>query len=140
MTTSRRDFLSTGVRAGAAAALLGNARVLSARTTEPAREETPKRAPSPLNILILGGTSMLGPHIVAYAMGRGHTVTTFTRGRTKPTVHQDLFDHVEMLVGNRDNDLEALRGRSWDVIIDNSGYRVKWATDAAELLRDAADL
>ena len=83
---------------------------------------------------------MLGPHIVAYAMGRGHTVTTFTRGRTKPTVHQDLFNHVEQLVGNRDSDLEALKGRSWDVVIDNSGYRVKWATDAAELLRDSVDL
>jgi len=140
MTTSRRDFLSTGVRAGAAAALLGNTQALAATTTKPVGPVVPKRASAPLNILILGGTSMLGPHIVAYAMGRGHTLTTFTRGRTKPTVHQDLFDHVEMLVGNRDDDLEALKGRSWDVVIDNSGYRVKWATDAAELLRDAADL
>lgn len=140
MTTSRRDFLGTGVRAGAAAALLGNTSLLSARTTGPTRAAAPGSAPSPLTILILGGTSMLGPHIVAYAMGRGHSVTTFTRGRTRPTVHQELFDDVEMLVGNRDDDLEALKGRSWDVVMDNSGYRVKWATDAAELLRDAVDL
>ena len=140
MTTSRREFLGTGVAAGAAMAVLGGPGALLASGRRPFATARPDRAPGPLNILILGGTSMLGPHIVAYAMGRGHTVTTFTRGRTKPTVHQDLFDHVEMLVGNRDDDLEALKGRSWDVVIDNSGYRVKWATDSAELLRDAADL
>jgi len=140
MTTSRREFLVTGVAAGAAMAVLGGPGALLASGRRPFASAQPGRAPGPLNILILGGTSMLGPHIVAYAMDRGHTVTTFTRGRTKPTVHQDLFDHVEMLVGNRDDDLEALRGRSWDVVIDNSGYRVKWATDSAELLRDAADL
>lgn len=140
MSTSRRAFLGTGVAAGAAMAVLGRSGALLAAGRQPFAPAQPGRAPGPLNILILGGTSMLGPHIVAYGMGRGHTLTTFTRGRTKPTVHQDLFDHVEMLFGNRDDDLEALKGRSWDVVIDNSGYRVKWATDAAELLRDAADL
>ena len=140
MTTSRREFLGTGVAAGAAMAVLGGPGALLASGRRPFATARPGRAPGPLNILILGGTSMLGPHIVAYAMGRGHALTTFTRGRTKPTVHQDLFDQVEMLVGNRDDDLEALKGRSWDAVIDNSGYRVKWATDAAELLRDAADL
>ena len=139
MTPSRREFLATGLAAGAALALgrPGNLRAVDGR---PLHSTPPERVPHPLSILILGGTSMLGPHIVAYALGRGHTVTTFTRGRTEPTVHQDLFDHVEQLVGNRDNDLEALKGRSWDVVIDNSGYRVKWATDSAGLLRDSVDL
>ena len=139
MTTSRREFLGTGLAAGAALTL-GRPGALRGADGRTLPSVHPERAPHPLNILILGGTSMLGPHIVAYAMGRGHTVTTFTRGRTKPTVHQDLFQHVEQLVGNRDSDLEALKGRSWDAVIDNSGYRVKWATDSAELLRDAADL
>jgi 2'-hydroxyisoflavone reductase len=139
MTSSRREFLGTGIAAGAALAL-GRPGGLRAADRRPLHSVLPERAPHPLSILILGGTSMLGPHIVACAMGRGHTVTTFTRGRTEPTVHRDLFHHVEQLVGNRDDDLEALRGRSWDVVIDNSGYRVKWATDAAELLRDSVDL
>lgn len=139
MTTSRREFLGTGLAAGAALTL-GRPGALGGSDVRALSTVRPERAPHPLNILILGGTSLLGPHIVAYAMGRGHTVTTFTRGRTKPTVHQDLFNHVEQLVGNRDSDLEALKGRSWDVVIDNSGYRVKWATDAAELLRDSVDL
>ncbi len=140
MTTSRREFLGTGIAAAAAVTLLGRPGDLLASGKRPLAAPRSGRPPHPLDILILGGTSMLGPHIVAYAMGRGHSVTTFTRGRTKPTVHQDLFDDVEMLVGDRDNDLAALEGRSWDAVIDNSGYRVKWATDSAELLRDAADL
>jgi 2'-hydroxyisoflavone reductase len=140
MTTSRREFLETGLAAGAAMAFFGRPGTLLASNGKPLRAVHPEPEPHPLNILILGGTSMLGPHIVAYAMGRGHTVTTFTRGRTKPTVHQDLFHHVEQLIGDRESDLEALKGRSWDAVIDNSGYRVKWARDSAELLRDSADL
>ena len=42
----------------------------------------------PLKILLLGGTSFLGPHQIAYALKRGHSITTFTRGKTKPTVHK----------------------------------------------------
>lgn len=139
MITSRREFLGTGLAAGAALALghPGALRAADGRTLPSAR---PEPVPHPLNLLILGGTSMLGPHIVAYAMGRGHSVTTFTRGRTKPTVHQDVFEHVEQLVGDRDSDLEALKGRSWDAVVDNSGYRVKWTRDSAELLRDSVDL
>ena len=107
MTTSRREFLGTGLAAGAALTL-GRPGALGGSDVRALSTVRPERAPHPLNILILGGTSLLGPHIVAYAMGRGHTVTTFTRGRTKPTVHQDLFNHVEQWVGNRDSDLEAL--------------------------------
>ncbi len=35
----------------------------------------------PLRILILGGAGFIGPHEVRYALGRGHTVTLFNRGR-----------------------------------------------------------
>ena len=89
-----------------------------------------------LKILILGGTSFLGPHQIAYALKRGHEVSTFTRGKTIPKIHQALFDKVEKLVGDRENDLEALKNRSWDVVIDNSGRRVKWTEDTAQLLVD----
>ena len=102
-----------------------------------------KNAPNPsgkLNILILGGTSFLGPHQVAYAMSRGHSVSTFTRGRTKPTVHQDLFARVEMLIGDRADNLKALESKSWDVVIDNSGHKVEWTRKSAELLKGSCDL
>jgi len=138
MSTTRREFLESGLMAGAGVTLLGRAGALTAGPLHQPRGETP--AARPLSILILGGTSLLGPHIVAYALERGHTITTFTRGRTRPTVHPELFDHVEQLTGNRDGDLTALEGRSWDAVIDNSGYRVDWARASAELLRDAVNL
>ena len=92
-----------------------------------------------LNILILGGTSFLGPHQIAYALSRGHRVTTFTRGKTKPSVHQDLFDQVTSLTGDRANDLSALEKGSWDVVIDNSGRNVEWTRKSAQLLKDKAE-
>ena len=93
-----------------------------------------------LRILLLGGSSFLGPHQIAYALERGHKITTFTRGKTKPTVHRELYDQVEHLVGDRENDLEALKGRKWDAVIDNSGHRVQWTKDTAELLKDNVGL
>lgn len=122
--STRRQFLKTSSLA-AALPLLGS---------------IPSPASHPLRILILGGTSFLGPQQIAYALGRGHSVTTFTRGRTVPTTHRRLFDHVESLVGDRENNLEALKGRQWDAVIDNSGHRVHWTTATAELLKDQVDL
>ena len=87
-----------------------------------------------LKILILGGTSFLGPHQIAYALKRGHEVSIFTRGKTIPKIHQELFSQVEKLVGDREDNLEALKNRKWDVVIDNSGRRTKWTEDTARLL------
>jgi 2'-hydroxyisoflavone reductase len=93
-----------------------------------------------MDILILGGTNLTGPHHVRYALERGHSVTIFTRGQTQPGLFQDSFEQVEHLIGDRENNLDALRGRSWDVVIDASGMNEKWTKDSAELLRDSVDL
>jgi len=98
------------------------------------------RAARPLKILILGGTSFLGPQHIAYALGRGHSVTTFTRGKTVPTIHKSLFSEVESLIGDRQDNLKALENRKWDAVIDNSGNDPKWTKDTAELLQDNVDL
>lgn len=140
MTKTRREFLCTGVRAGAAVSLLGHPVLTPAREPQPEPATPTRRNPKPLRILILGGTSFFGPHQIAYAMSRGHSITTFTRGRTHPMIHQDLFENVEQLIGDRQNDLEALRGRTWDAVIDNSGRHVEWTRDSAQLLRDHVDL
>jgi 2'-hydroxyisoflavone reductase len=71
-----------------------------------------------MNLLILGGTRFLGRHLVEAALGRGHRVTLFNRGKSNP----GLFPQVEELRGERGGDLSALRGRSWDAVIDTSGY------------------
>jgi 2'-hydroxyisoflavone reductase len=88
-----------------------------------------------LRILILGGTGFIGPHQVQYARERGHSLTLFNRGRTAP----ELFPGVEQLRGDRAaGDLEALRGREWDVVIDNSSSNPQWTRDSAQLLKDSA--
>ena len=87
-----------------------------------------------MRLLVLGGTHFLGRHVVEAALSGGHEVTTFTRGRTNPA----LFPDVEHLHGDRDGDLGALAGRSWDGVVDTSGYVPRIVRLSAELLRDSA--
>ena len=98
-----------------------------------------KKEEKKLKILILGGTSFLGPHQIAYALKRGHEVSIFTRGKTIPKIHQELFSKVEKLIGDREDNLEALKNRRWDVVIDNSGRKTKWTEDTARLLVEQVD-
>jgi len=88
-----------------------------------------------LKLLILGGTTFLGRHAVDASLAAGHDVTIFTRGQTNP----DLFPQVERLQGDRDGDLGALAGGSWDGVVDTSGYVPRIVRQSAELLRDAVD-
>lgn len=133
MKQSRRKFIETSIKIGAALPLAGT--VLFSCETETEPDKQVEQAVKPLKILILGGTSFLGPHQIAYALKRGHSISTFTRGKTKPTIHADLFEQVEQLTGDRENNLEALKGRKWDVVIDNSCHKVEWAEKTATLLR-----
>ncbi|HET8584935.1 MAG TPA: SDR family oxidoreductase [Casimicrobiaceae bacterium] len=88
-----------------------------------------------MKLLVLGGTLFLGRHVVEEALAQGHEVTMFTRGRTNP----DLFPEVEHLGGDRDEGLDALHGRSWDGVVDTSGYVPRVLRQSAELLRDNVD-
>ncbi|NIP83246.1 MAG: epimerase, partial [Gemmatimonadetes bacterium] len=91
-------------------------------------------APRRLEILILGGTGFIGPFQVRYALDRGHNVTLFNRGSGDA-----VFPYLETLEGDRNGDYEALRGRRWDLVIDNSTARPDWVEMAAELLKDQCD-
>ncbi len=121
MKGNRREFIKAGAL-GAAALSTG---VLGLPATSLASDEE-----SPLDILILGGTGFIGPHMVREALRRGHSVTLFNRGRTNNT----LFPDLETIKGDRNNGLEGLAGRSWDVVIDNSGYVPRHVRDSARLL------
>ena len=90
------------------------------------------KAVKPLRILILGGTGFTGPYQVRYALSRGHEVTTFNRGKTHPG---ELPNEVEQLIGDRNGKLEALKGRQWDVVIDNPTTLPAWVRDAAQILK-----
>jgi 2'-hydroxyisoflavone reductase len=87
-----------------------------------------------MRLLVLGGTKFLGRHAVDAALADGHDVTIFTRGQTNP----ELFPDVEHLQGDRDGRLDALHGRSFDGVVDTSGYVPRVVRQSAELLRDAA--
>ncbi len=138
MSHTRRTFLATSAAAAAslapAGSLLASDRGYPAATgTEPPGPPPPDPAPRPLKLLILGGTGFIGPHQVRYAMYRGHEVTIFNRGRTAP----GLFPGVEALIGDRDGQLGALEGRTWDAVIDNSGYVPRHVRDSVALLQDS---
>ena len=126
MSVTRRDFLI----ASAAAASLPALGALAAR-----RQGEPRSppAPGPLRLLVLGGTGFIGPYVVRHAVARGHRVTLFNRGRT----NTHLFPDLEKLLGDRDGKLDALRGRTWDAVIDNTGYVPRQVRDSARLLEDA---
>lgn len=129
-SASKREFIKKSLTLGLGIPLVGTG--LLSCTAEGDR----KKATTPLKILILGGTSFLGPHQIAYAVGRGHQVTTFTRGKTIPTVNKEAFEQVESLIGDRKDNLTALENREWDVVIDNSGNAADWTKRSAELLKD----
>jgi 2'-hydroxyisoflavone reductase len=89
-------------------------------------EATPKA----LRLLILGGTTFLGVHMTELALRRGHSVTLFNRGQS----HPERFPGIERLRGDRDGQLDALKARQWDAVLDNSGYVPRHVRESAELL------
>jgi 2'-hydroxyisoflavone reductase len=88
-----------------------------------------------MRMLVLGGTQFLGRHVVEIALERGHELTLFNRGQTRP----ELFPAAEKLRGDRDGDLGALAGRAFDAVVDTSGYVPRVVRQSAELLRDAVE-
>jgi 2'-hydroxyisoflavone reductase len=121
MKTTRRQFIKlSSVAAGAFALSMRSTRVLAEKSVKP------------LRILILGGTGFTGPYQVRYALSRGHKVTTFNRGKSHPG---ELPKEVEQLIGDRNGQLDALKGRQWDVAIDNPTTLPAWVRDAAQILK-----
>lgn len=124
MTLNRRSLIRLGVASAASLAALP-------LLASDGRQRAVARADRPLRILILGGTGFTGPHQVRYALARGHEVTLFNRGR-RP---QDWPAQVEELTGDRETgELDALRGREWDVCIDNPTSVPHWVRDVADVL------
>jgi 2'-hydroxyisoflavone reductase len=88
-----------------------------------------------MRILILGGTIFLGRHLAQAASSRGHQVTLFHRGEHGA----GLVPELEVLRGDREGDLAALRGRRWDAVLDTSAYFPDWVEASAGLLAAAAE-
>ncbi len=125
MATSRRTFIKSVTAAGSAIGIAGLPS-LAFGETRPV-----ERAPASLDILILGGTGFTGPEQVEYATARGHRVTLFNRNKTRP----DFFKgRVEQLIGDLNNDVSALAGKSFDVVIDNPTTMPNWVRNASQHL------
>lgn len=114
---NRRELLESGAALTFAAAL-------------PSASLLAQEAIRPLRLLILGGTRFIGPHFVAAALAHGHEVTLFNRGRTNP----GRVKNVESLQGDRDGQLEALKDRQWDAVLDTSAFVPRILRLSAELL------
>lgn len=119
--TSRRQFIKLSAAAGTA---LGVGNLFAEKSAKP------------LRILILGGTGFTGPYQVRYALGRGHKITVFNRGKTHPG---ELPEGVEQLIGDRNGKLDALKNRQWDMVIDNPTSVPVWVRDAAQILKGSVD-
>lgn len=124
----RRKFIrDVGIAAGAM--------ILSrpARTLGALKSRSDSPANKPLDILILGGTGLTGPYQVRYALERGHRVTVFNRGKRNNV----LPPGVTELIGDRNlHQVDALKGKSWDVVIENPVSLPFWVRDAAAVLKD----
>ena len=112
--TSRRTALKYALGAAAAAAL-------------PRGGAAKPAAPT---LLILGGTGFIGPYLTQEALARGWKVTHFNRGHSAAAG----VPGVETLLGDRKGKLEALRGRRWDALVDDTGFIPKYVKMSAELL------
>jgi 2'-hydroxyisoflavone reductase len=126
---SRRSFLASSSAAAAAVALHTD------------RQRAASARPAKKRILMLGGTSFLGPAVVTTALAAGHEVTLWNRGKTNP----ELFPEVEKLKGQRrrprpdkpndpPQDLTALVGRKWDAVVDTSAYFTGEVEDVCKVL------
>src|SRR6185312_17553901 len=122
---TRRDFVKSTAALGLSAPLLNVPLVGAARRSV-------GKARAPLNILILGGTGFTGPEQVEYAIARGHRVTLFNRGKTRPGVFKGKV--AEELIGDLNSDTSALQGKKFDVVIDNPTTFPAWVRNAGKHL------
>jgi 2'-hydroxyisoflavone reductase len=112
--SNRRDFLKAGACITATAAIRG-----AFAAGDPGG-----------SLLILGGTGFIGPPLTQEALRLGWKVTHFNRGKSAA----DGVANVETLIGDRKGQLDALRGRKWDAVVDDTGFIPKYVQMSAQLL------
>jgi nucleoside-diphosphate-sugar epimerase len=90
-----------------------------------------------MQILVIGGTKFMGPHVVRRLVAAGHQVTLFHRGQT----NADLPPGVETVIGDRREiraSAEILAHLRPDVILDMLPMIESDAVDLIELFRGRA--
>lgn len=74
-----------------------------------------------MNILVIGGTRLVGKHLVNTLLSNNHQVTIATRGTTR----DDFGDTVNRIIFDRYNEqriIEQLSDKSYDVVYDSLAY------------------
>lgn len=130
--SNRRTFLKLTASIGGALGLSPLTKLsLGASEPEPKPRKIEKASAS-LNMLILGGTGFTGPEQVDYAIARGHRVTLFNRGKTRPGIFKGKV--AEEFIGDLNGDTSALQGKKFDVVIDNPTTFPAWVRNAGKYL------
>lgn len=86
-----------------------------------------------MKILIIGGTKFLGRHLIDAALENEHEVTLFNRGKQ---YSDEQIPQVEQVHGDRNSDLEKLGEKTFDAVIDTSGYLPQTVEISAKFLKD----
>jgi 2'-hydroxyisoflavone reductase len=137
MSTNRRTFLKSSAVVAGALGIDALPKLAFGETPEAAStERTVERAEKSLNILILGGTGFTGPEQVNYALARGHKITLLNRNQTRP----DFFKgKVDQLIGDLGTDVSALKGKKFDVVIDNPTTAPLWVRNVGQYMKGNTD-
>jgi 2'-hydroxyisoflavone reductase len=81
-----------------------------------------------MKLLVIGGARFSGRALSERAIERGHEVTLFHRTPT------ELFPQAEHVIGDREQGVDALAGRTFDAVVDTCGYVPRAVRASAELL------
>jgi 2'-hydroxyisoflavone reductase len=84
-----------------------------------------------MRICTIGGTRFSGRAFTGMALDQGHEVTIFHRGGG-----DEVWPEAEHVHGDRDGDLGALRGRSFDAVVDFCAFVPRQVTDALPVAAD----
>lgn len=86
-----------------------------------------------MEMLVIGGTRFLGRALVDAALGRGHAVTLFNRGKTDP----GLYPGLELIKGDRRTDAAKLAGRRYGAVVDVAGMSPDDVMPTVDALSDS---
>src|SRR5690348_1967197 len=84
------------------------------------------------DILLIGGTRFSGRALAEQALAAGHRVTLFHRGNTNAELLRD--QGAEHVLGDRKTEIERLRGRRFDAVVDFVGFVPRVVEQSARLL------
>lgn len=85
-----------------------------------------------MKLLVLGGTSFVGRHLVEAAEKRGHEVVLFNRGKTNSSV----FSNLRHIQGDRRIDANLVGAEEWDAVLDTCAYSPQDLQPMVEVLKD----